>query len=49
MRAVVHGFKPDRIQGPPLAVAQEFVRADRRKKRGKLEALQYRGRERRGR
>lgn len=33
MRAVAHGFKPDRVEGPPVSVAKEFVRADQRKKR----------------
>ena len=33
MRAVAHGFKPDRVEGPPVSVAREFVRADQRKKR----------------
>lgn len=28
MRAVAHGWEPDRVQGPPRNVAEEFVRAD---------------------
>ncbi len=32
MRAVAHGWKPDRMKGPTIAVAKEFVNADRRKK-----------------
>ena len=28
MRAVAHGWKPDRIKGPSRAVAREFVKAD---------------------
>jgi hypothetical protein len=28
MRAVAHGFKPDRIKGPSVSVAQDFVAAD---------------------
>ena len=31
MRAVVHGWKPDRIDGPPVSVAKEFTAADQRK------------------
>lgn len=30
MRAVAHGWKPDRIKGPSRAVAQEFVEADKK-------------------
>ncbi len=30
MRAVAHGWKPDRIKGPSRAVAREFVNADRK-------------------
>jgi len=30
MAAVAHGWKPDRIDGPPLSVAKEFNRADTR-------------------
>jgi hypothetical protein len=45
MHAVAHGWKPDRVH-VPLAVAQEFTRADRRKK-GRLAAMDYKGRERR--
>lgn len=32
MRAIAHGWKPDRLDGPPVAVAKEFVEADKRKK-----------------
>jgi hypothetical protein len=34
MRAVAHGFQPDRIKGggPSKKVAQEFVKADQAKK-----------------
>ncbi len=28
MQAVAHGWKPDRIEGPPVSVAKEFVEAD---------------------
>jgi len=39
MRAVAHGFQPDRIKGggPSKAVAKEFVKADQKKgkRRGK--------------
>lgn len=28
MAAVAHGWKPDRIKGPPVAVAKEFNKAD---------------------
>lgn len=31
MRAVAHGWRPDRIQGPPVSVAKEFMAADQRK------------------
>ena len=30
-RAVAHGFKPDRVEGPPVSVAKEFVAADEAK------------------
>ena len=33
MRAVAHGWKPKRGKAPPIAVAQEFMRADMAKKR----------------
>lgn len=29
MRAVAHGFKPDRVDAPPVSVAKEFVAADK--------------------
>lgn len=35
MRAVAHGWKPDRTEGPSKAVAKEFVKADQAKKKGK--------------
>ena len=47
MNAVAHGWVPKGGRPVPLAVAQEFHKADRRKK-GRLEGMQYRGRERRG-
>ena len=47
MAAVAHGWVPKGGRPVPLSVAQEFYRADRRKKKGKLEGMQYRGRERR--
>jgi hypothetical protein len=31
MRAVAHGFKPDRVEGPTRAVAREFMNADKKK------------------
>lgn len=40
MRAVAHGWKPDRMKGPTIAVAKEFVNADRRKK---VNGYQYGG------
>jgi len=46
MAAVAHGWKPDRVR-VPLSVAMEFHQADRRKKKGRLEKMQYRGKERR--
>jgi len=30
-RAVAHGFKPDRVEGPTEAVAREFMNADKKK------------------
>lgn len=35
MRAVAHGWKPDRIDGPPVKVAKEFTRADKQRKLAK--------------
>ena len=32
MRAVAHGWKPDRIKGPPVRVAKEFVKEDQKVK-----------------
>ncbi len=32
MRAVAHGWKPDRMKGPPKKVAKEFVAADKKAK-----------------
>lgn len=34
MRAVAHGWKPDRFKGPPVSVAKDFVAADKRAKKG---------------
>ena len=31
MRAVAHGWRPDRIKAPPVSVARDFVEADERK------------------
>lgn len=31
MRAVAHGWKPDRVEAPPLKVAKEFAQADQEK------------------
>jgi len=33
MAAVAHGWKPDRIKGPPVSVAKDFNRADAAKKK----------------
>lgn len=41
MRAVAHGWKPDRIKGPTQEVAREFVEADKR--RGKVTGYQFGG------
>lgn len=41
MRAVAHGWKPDRIKGPTQSVAKEFVEADKR--RGKVTGYQFGG------
>lgn len=32
MKAVAHGWKPDRIKGPSKAVAKDYAKADQRKK-----------------
>lgn len=29
MHAVAHGWKPDKIKGPPVSVAKEFTEADK--------------------
>lgn len=47
MRAVAHGWKPDRFEGPTRAVAQEFVTADKR--RSKVDGYQFGGRSMAGR
>jgi hypothetical protein len=41
MRAVAHGFKPDKFKGPPVSVAKEFVAADKKahKFQGKMESM----------
>jgi hypothetical protein len=36
MRAVAHGFKPDKTKGPPVSVAKEFVKADKKKGRKRI-------------
>jgi len=33
MAAVAHGWKPDKIKAPPVAVAKEFNEADAHKKK----------------
>ena len=33
MRAVAHGWHPDKFKGPSIKVAKEFSRADEAKKR----------------
>jgi len=43
MRAVAHGWKPSRIEGPSRAVAQEFVDADRKYSGGFAENRYYTG------
>lgn len=32
MRAVAHGWKPSRVDAPPMSVAREFMEADMKKK-----------------
>ena len=32
MRAVAHGFKPDKTKAPPVSVAKEFTAADKGKR-----------------
>jgi membrane-bound lytic murein transglycosylase B len=39
MAAVAHGWKPDQIMGPPVAVAKEFNDADELKKKKRKTAL----------
>jgi hypothetical protein len=39
MRAVAHGFEPDRIKGPSVAVAKDFVAADKGKKFAKIQSM----------
>jgi hypothetical protein len=47
MAAVAHGWKPTRIDGPPVAVAKEFNEADQLKRKRKTDmsiaALRARG------
>ena len=33
MRAIAHGWKPTGKKAPPIAVAKEFVRADKKKRK----------------
>lgn len=33
MRAVAHGWRPDRVKAPPQRVAREFAEADQRRRR----------------
>jgi len=33
MAAVAHGWKPDKVQAPPVAIAKEFNEADRLKRK----------------
>ena len=33
MAAVAHGWKPDKVQAPPVAVAKDFNEADRLKRK----------------
>ena len=44
MRAVAHGFEPDRIKGPSKKVAKEFAAVDKRKKK-KRKKVRHRGKE----
>lgn len=32
MAGIAHGWRPDRIKGPPVEVAREFNRADKRRR-----------------
>lgn len=36
MAAVAHGWKPDRVKGPPVSVAKEFNAADQARRAGAL-------------
>lgn len=36
MRAVAHGWRPDRIDAPPVGVAKEFTEADKHKNAARL-------------
>lgn len=35
MRAVAHGWQPDKTKAPPVEVAKEFVSADKQRERAK--------------
>jgi hypothetical protein len=43
MAAVAHGFKPDKVEAPPVAVAQEFNDADKAKRKRKAIVRHLRG------
>jgi hypothetical protein len=43
MGAVAHGWKPDRVKAPPVAVAQEFNEADKGKHKRRALVKQLRG------
>ena len=42
MRAVAHGFQPDRVKAPPAKVAKEFEKADEAKAEGDSTAIKSR-------
>ncbi len=39
MAAVAHGWKPDKVKGPPVAVAKEFNQADQSKQMAQARVL----------
>jgi hypothetical protein len=43
MGAVAHGWKPDRVDAPPVAVAQEFNDADKAKHKRRAVVRALRG------
>ena len=44
MAGVAHGWTPDQVEAPPVAVAKEFTEADKKKQLARAAALRKRGR-----